>query len=70
MLEYSAIKIRAKPPLLYSTLKPDTNSDSPSTKSNGARLVSASIEINHTINKGKTANPIIKKEFSCHNFTD
>lgn len=32
---------------LYSMLKPDTNSDSPSAKSNGARLVSASIVITH-----------------------
>jgi len=38
---YSDKKIIAKPPLLYSVLKPDTNSDSPSAKSNGARLVSA-----------------------------
>lgn len=38
---YSDKKIIAKPPLLYSVLNPDTNSDSPSAKSNGARLVSA-----------------------------
>lgn len=38
---YSAIKIRANfnPP--YSTLNPETNSDSPSARSKGARLVSA-----------------------------
>lgn len=41
MFPYSDKKIIAKPPLLYSVLKPDTNSDSPSAKSNGARLVSA-----------------------------
>ena len=40
ILAYSAIKIRAnfKPP--YSTLKPDTSSDSPSARSKGARFVS------------------------------
>lgn len=38
---YSAIKIRAKGPALYSVLKPETSSDSPSAKSNGVRLVSA-----------------------------
>lgn len=41
MLVYSAIKIRANLPLEYSVLKPDTNSDSPSAKSKGVRLVSA-----------------------------
>jgi len=40
MLAYSARKIKANfnPP--YSTLKPETNSDSPSAKSKGARFVS------------------------------
>lgn len=40
MLAYSAKKIKEnfKPP--YSTLNPETNSDSPSAKSKGARLVS------------------------------
>jgi hypothetical protein len=47
MLAYSAIKIKAKPPLLYSTLKPDTNSDSPSARSKGVRLVSARLEASH-----------------------
>ena len=41
ILPYSERKIIAKPPLLYSVLNPDTNSDSPSAKSKGARLVSA-----------------------------
>lgn len=53
MLVYSAIKNRANGPAAYSTLKPDTNSDSPSVKSNGARLVSAKVEINHIIAKGQ-----------------
>lgn len=44
ILPYSAKNKRAKPPLPYSILKPDTNSDSPSAKSKGVRLVSARIE--------------------------
>ena len=43
---YSAIKIRANIPLLYSTLNPDTSSLSPSAKSNGVRFVSAKLVIN------------------------
>ena len=38
---YSDIKSRAKTPLPNSTLYPETNSDSPSAKSKGARFVSA-----------------------------
>ena len=52
MFIYSAIKIRAKVPDLYSVLKPETSSDSPSLKSNGVRLVSAKDVINHITNKG------------------
>jgi hypothetical protein len=52
MLAYSAIKISANMPLLYSTLNPETNSDSPSAKSNGVRLVSAKFVINHMIASG------------------
>jgi hypothetical protein len=33
ILAYSAIKIKVKPPALYSVLNPETNSDSPSEKS-------------------------------------
>jgi len=47
---YSAINKTAKPPAPYSTLKPETNSDSPSEKSNGVRLVSAKIVTNHKKN--------------------
>lgn len=50
---YSAMKIRANMPALYSTLKPDTSSDSPSAKSKGVRFVSARFVINHIINKGR-----------------
>jgi len=48
ILAYSAIKIRANPPALYSTLNPETSSDSPSAKSKGARLVSAMQDTNQT----------------------
>jgi hypothetical protein len=47
MLAYSAIKIRANVALLYSVLKPDTSSDSPSARSNGVRFVSARFVMNH-----------------------
>lgn len=43
--------MKANNPPLYSTLNPETSSDSPSTKSKGARLVSAKIEINQQKNK-------------------
>lgn len=50
MLLYSARKRSIKPRLPYSILNPDTNSDSPSAKSKGVRLVSARIEISHIEN--------------------
>jgi len=49
---YSAKKIIANLPLLYSTLNPDTNSDSPSAKSKGVRLVSANLETTHIKESG------------------
>jgi hypothetical protein len=52
MFVYSAIKIIANNPLLYSVLNPDTSSDSPSAKSNGVRLVSAKQVINHIAPSG------------------
>ena len=52
MFAYSAIKIKANSPALYSTLKPDTSSDSPSAKSNGVRFVSARFVINHIMEIG------------------
>lgn len=52
ILVYSAIKIKANKPALYSVLKPETNSDSPSAKSNGVRLVSARTVIYHITAKG------------------
>lgn len=53
MLVYSAMKNKAKGPAAYSTLKPDTSSDSPSVRSKGARFVSARVEINHIMVKGQ-----------------
>eukprot|EP00745_Piridium_sociabile_P033571 TRINITY_DN57636_c0_g1_i4.p1 TRINITY_DN57636_c0_g1~~TRINITY_DN57636_c0_g1_i4.p1 ORF type:complete len:121 (-),score=5.14 TRINITY_DN57636_c0_g1_i4:415-777(-) len=53
---YSAKKIKAKPAAPYSILKPETNSDSPSAKSKGARFVSATQVTNHMKETG-----IIKK---------
>ena len=50
---YSAKKNRANGPAAYSTLNPDTSSDSPSVRSNGARLVSASVEMYHIIARGQ-----------------
>jgi len=50
---YSAKKKRANPILAYSTLKPETNSDSASGKSKGARFVSARIEIKNIKKSGK-----------------
>lgn len=52
MFAYSARKNKAKGPPAYSTLKPDTSSDSPSVRSNGARLVSARVEIYHMAANG------------------
>ena len=50
---YSAKKNKAKPILEYSTLNPDTSSDSASGKSNGARFVSAKIDIKNIKKRGK-----------------
>lgn len=56
MLAYSARKNRANGPAAYSTLNPDTSSDSPSVRSNGARFVSANVEIYHIIINGQDEN--------------
>lgn len=53
ILAYSARKNSAKGPAAYSTLKPETSSDSPSVRSKGARLVSASVETYHIIARGQ-----------------
>lgn len=52
ILAYSAKKKSAKGPPAYSTLKPETNSDSPSVRSKGARFVSARVEIYHIAARG------------------
>lgn len=52
MFAYSAKKNIAKGPAAYSTLKPETSSDSPSARSKGARLVSARVEMNHIMANG------------------
>ena len=55
ILPYSAMKIKANEPGPYSILNPETSSDSPSEKSNGVRLVSASQETNRKRQlKGRT----------------
>jgi hypothetical protein len=53
---YSAIKIRANLLLPYSTLNPDTSSDSPSAKSKGVRLVSARLVMIHVVAIGRAIN--------------
>ena len=51
-IPYSPKKIKMKPPLEYSMLKPLMSSLSPSAKSNGARFDSATAQIHHaTSNK-------------------
>lgn len=50
---YSARKNSAKGPPAYSTLKPETSSDSPSVRSKGARLVSARVEMYHIMARGQ-----------------
>lgn len=52
ILVYSAIKIRANLPDLYSVLNPETNSDSPSARSKGVRLVSANMVIIQITKRG------------------
>src|SRR5210317_480371 len=54
MLAYSARKNSANATPEYSTWKPATISDSPSATSNGARLVSATPDIQYTRNSGNS----------------
>ena len=63
MLAYSARKNMANGPAAYSTLNPETNSDSPSVKSKGARLVSARVEMYHIMARGHV--DTISHIFSC-----
>lgn len=55
-IPYSPINKKANRFLPYSTLKPETNSLSPSPKSKGARFLSAKQEINHKEIHGKKIN--------------
>lgn len=52
MLAYSARKNKANGPPAYSTLNPETSSDSPSVRSKGARFVSAKVEMYHIAARG------------------
>ncbi len=52
IIKYSAMKISANGPALYSILNPETSSDSPSAKSKGVRFVSASMMASHMRNRG------------------
>jgi hypothetical protein len=56
---YSAKNKKANTPPPYSMLNPDTNSLSPSAKSKGARLVSATEEVNQMAAIGKNKIKII-----------
>jgi hypothetical protein len=68
ILAYSAMKINANILLLYSTLNPDTSSDSPSAKSKGVRFVSARFVINQAINRGIIIN--ITQDFELIEIAD
>lgn len=63
ILAYSAIKIKANPTAPYSTLNPDTSSDSPSAKSKGVRLVSANEEIKNITTTGVKISIFLQKLF-------
>jgi hypothetical protein len=49
IIEYSVKKISTNPIDPYSILNPETSSDSPSAKSKGVRLVSATLMVSHRI---------------------
>lgn len=63
ILAYSARKNKAKGPPAYSTLKPETNSDSPSVRSKGERFVSAKVDTYHIVARGQAG--IISQIASC-----
>ena len=58
------MKIRANPPAPYSILNPETNSDSPSAKSNGVRLESITKNIRSIIMTGNNQIIIISFLFT------
>ena len=67
ILAYSAMKIMANPTEPYSILKPETSSDSPSEKSKGVRLVSATQQISQIITKGVKIRSLRAYEFKLKN---
>lgn len=66
-MAYSVMKIRANFLALNSVLNPETSSLSPSAKSNGVRLVSANMIINHIkINLGRIIRGLgVELELNC-----
>lgn len=60
MLVYSDMKMRANKLLEYSVLNPDTNSLSPSARSNGVRFVSAKRVVNQINKRGGTHKKVLK----------
>ena len=60
---YSARNSKAKDIEEYSTLYPETNSDSPSVRSKGALLVSATKDIKNIIEQGNNAKENIELLF-------
>ena len=58
-----AMNNKENSPLPYSMLNPDTSSDSPSARSNGARFVSAKAVVNHILKIGKINNK--NQKFPC-----
>lgn len=66
--EYSPKKIKANTELLNSILKPETSSDSPSAKSNGARFVSAIVVTTQTIHRGSKSRAHINESIAFSKF--
>src|SRR5712692_12040552 len=64
MFMYSAMKNSAKVMPEYSTMWPATISDSPSTTSKGARLVSATPDTKYTTNMGSKGSQFHDRKFS------
>lgn len=69
MLPYSAINKKANLDPPYSMLNPETNSLSPSAKSKGARLVSATMQINHKPKKAGKRREIQETLFCALNLS-
>ena len=57
IIPYSLMKMKANKPAPYSTLNPDTSSDSPSERSKGVRFDSAIQSNIHVRSKGSLATP-------------